>query len=233
MFTKTAEYYDALYHFKDYGAACSQLHRLIEQRSPGAKTLLDVACGTGKHLEHLQAYYQVAGLDLSSDLLAVARKRCPDVVLHQEDMTNFDLRTTFDVIVCLFSSIGYVQTVGNLRNAVACFGRHLNPGGLLVIEPWITPEKYWVDKLTANFVDQPNLKIAWMYTSQLRGLTSVFDIHYVVGTPAGVTSFTEDHVMGLWTDTEYQEAIEAAGVPVQYDAQGLFGRGMYYGVKSR
>ena len=231
MFTKTAEYYDALYHFKDYGAACNQLHQLIQQYNANAKTLLDVACGTGKHLEYLKNRYEATGLDLNPELLAVARKRCPEVNFHEGDMTNFRLETTFDVVVCLFSSIGYVQTVENLNKAVACFTQHLNPGGLLVIEPWITPEKYWVDKITANFVDQPNLKIAWMYTSQLKGLTSVFDINYLVGTPEGVSNFTEQHVMGLWTDAEYKNAIQQAGVKVNYDPKGLFGRGMYYGVK--
>lgn len=232
MFTKTAEYYDALYHFKNYEEACNGLHNLIQQHTPQAKSLLDVACGTGKHLEFLQSRYACAGLDLNPELLAVAHKRCPDVPLHQGDMTDFQLPNTFDVVVCLFSSIGYVQTLDNLRKAVTCFTRHLNPGGLLVIEPWITPEKYWVDRITANFVDQPNLKIAWMYTSQLRGLTSVFDINYLVGTAAGVSSFAESHVMGLWTDAEYRDAIESAGVVVRYDANGLFGRGMYYGTKA-
>ena len=88
-----------------------------------------------------------------------------------------------------------------------------------------------MDRITANFVDQPNLKIAWMYTSQLRGLTSVFDINYLVGTAAGISSFTESHIMGLWSDAEYRSAIENAGVAVHYDPDGLFGRGMYYGTK--
>ncbi|UOG77603.1 class I SAM-dependent methyltransferase (plasmid) [Hymenobacter tibetensis] len=232
MFTKTAEYYDALYQFKDYEQACNQLHLLIQQQAPQANNLLDVACGTGKHLEYLQHRYACTGLDLNSELLAVARTRCPNVPLQEADMTDFQLAETFDVVVCLFSSIGYVQTEENLRKAVTCLGQHLNSGGLLVIEPWITPENYWVDKLTVNFVDQPNLKIAWMYISQLRGLTSVFDINYLVGTPDGVSSFTESHVMGLWTDKQYREAIESVGVAVQYDTKGLFGRGMYYGIKA-
>ncbi|UOQ67736.1 class I SAM-dependent DNA methyltransferase [Hymenobacter volaticus] len=232
MFTKTAEYYDALYHFKDYGEACNSLHELIQQHVPHAKSLLDVACGTGKHLEYLQHHYSCSGLDLNPELLAVAHKRCPMVPLHQGDMSDFRLPSAFDVVVCLFSSIGYVQTLENLRKAVTCFTQHLNSGGLLVIEPWITPENYWVNRITANFVDQPNLKIAWMYTSQLRGRTSIFDINYLVGTKEGVNSFTESHVMGLWTDSEYRDIIETAGIKVQYDAQGLFGRGMYYGIKN-
>ncbi|GAB2459615.1 hypothetical protein GCM10011375_09550 [Hymenobacter qilianensis] len=231
MFTKTASYYDALYNFKDYSEASDHLHQLIQSYNPNAKTLLDVACGTGKHIEHLRNRYQVVGIDLNAELLEVAHTRCPDVPFYQKDMTDFDLSVTFDVVVCLFSSIAYVQTVDNLNKTVKCLAQHLNLGGLLVIEPWITPDQYVVGKITANFVDQPNLKIAWMYVSQLKDNTSVFNINYMVGTPEGVNNFSEEHIMGLWTDIDYRSAMEKASVEVNYDPKGLFGRGMYYGVK--
>src|SRR4030095_7263880 len=115
MFTKSAQFYDALYHFKDYAAAAEQLHALIQETCPGASTLLDVACGTGKHLEYLRAYYRVEGLDLNAQLLEVARKRCPGVLFHQGNMVDFNLDRSFDVVTCLFSSIGYVKTVDNFK----------------------------------------------------------------------------------------------------------------------
>jgi hypothetical protein len=37
------------------------------------------------------------------------------------------------VVACLFSSMGYVRT--NLDRTLACIARHLNPGGLVLIEP--------------------------------------------------------------------------------------------------
>lgn len=231
MFTKTAAYYDALYHFKDYQAASHRLVQLIEQYNPQTTSLLDVACGTGKHLAYLKEHFEAEGLDLDANLLEVARKRCPDVTFHQEDMTNFKLNASYDVVVCLFSSIAYARSLENLNHAIRCMANHLNPGGLLVVEPWIFPENYWVDRITANFVDQPDLKIAWMYKSQREALTSVLDIHYLVGTPDGVENFRERHVMGLWTDDEYKQAFLNVGITPIYDAKGLFGRGMYYGVK--
>ena len=72
MFTNSAHFYDAVYSFKDYGAESERIHALIEERSPGASTLLDVACGTGKHLEQLRAWYEVSGLDLDPQLLEIA-----------------------------------------------------------------------------------------------------------------------------------------------------------------
>ena len=135
MFDKSARLYDAIYSFKDYAAEAARVHELIQQRAPGATTLLDVACGTGKHLEHLRAHYDAEGLDLNADLLAIARERNPETKLHEVDMVDFDLDEQFDAVTCLFSSIGYVQTVERLDQAIATMARHLSARGVLVVEP--------------------------------------------------------------------------------------------------
>jgi SAM-dependent methyltransferase len=231
MFSKTAEYYDALYAFKNYQEACHKLDHHIRLIRPGAKTLLDVACGTGKHISYLQDHYEVHGLDINRDLLRIAGKRCPDVPFHAEDMSDFDLGLTFDVVICLFSSIGYVRTKENLRKSIQCMANHVASGGLLIVEPWFTPESFWPEHVVLNVYDQPGLKIAWMYAHEKKDNTSVLDIQYMVGTVKGIETFTEKHVLGLWTHQEYLDAFESAGIQVHYDEKGLFGRGMYTGEK--
>jgi SAM-dependent methyltransferase len=231
MFTKSAQYYDALYHFKDYAAASAKLRGLIQSHVPNATSLLDVGCGTGKHLEALRQWYEVSGLDINEDLLGIARSRCPDIEFRQGDMTDFDLDRRFDVVSCLFSSIAYVKTVENLNRAMSCMARHLNPGGMLVIEPGFTPQNYRAGKLAANFANLDDLKIAWMYTNDLEEGLSIFDIHYLVGTPQGVTSFRERHELGLFTEAEHESAFRHVGLRVHRDPEGLFSRGMYIGLK--
>lgn len=229
MFTRSARYYDALYDFKDYAAAAREIHAVIQRYNPRARTLLDVACGTGRHLEHLGAWYGVEGLDINSDLLAAARLRCPNVPFHHASMVDFSLPSRFDAITCLFSSIGYVRTVENLAATLASMKRHLVPGGVILIEPWFTPESYWTDTITANFVDEPATKIAWMYTSKVEDGLAVLDIHYLVGTPASVEHFTERHELGLFSHDQYCAAIEETGLTVVHDPTGPFGRGLYIG----
>src|SRR3990170_3440462 len=110
MFRKTARFYDAIYSWKDYRTEVDRLDRLIRDRNLTARTLLDVACGTGKHLELLRDGYEVEGLDLDPEMLAIARERLPGVTLHEGDMTSFDLGKRFDVVACLFSSVAYSRT---------------------------------------------------------------------------------------------------------------------------
>jgi SAM-dependent methyltransferase len=119
MFTRSAAFYDALYGAKDYAAEAERigvLHR-THGRIAGT-TLLDVACGTGGHLAFLKQQHAAEGLDLDPNLLAIARERHPELRFHQADMVGFDLGRTFDVVVCLFSAIGYVVTVERLHVAL-------------------------------------------------------------------------------------------------------------------
>jgi ubiquinone/menaquinone biosynthesis C-methylase UbiE len=67
MFSASAELYDLVYSgFKDYAAETAQLVALIRQAHPQARTVLDVACGTGEHARLLveQHGFEVDGLDL-------------------------------------------------------------------------------------------------------------------------------------------------------------------------
>ncbi|HYB90029.1 MAG TPA: methyltransferase domain-containing protein [Candidatus Binataceae bacterium] len=231
MFTRTAAFYDAIYSFKDYQAEAEKLLALIaDKRSAPARSLLDVACGTGLHLSYLRRHFDVEGLDLNDAMLDVARQRCPGVTFHHADMIAFDLGRKFDVVTCLFSAIGYATTVERLNQAVECMTRHLAPNGLLVIEPWLTPQDWRTGIIHALFVDRPELKIARLNHSRARGRLSVIDFHYLVGTPANIDYFTERHELGLFTREEYLESFRRAGLEVSHDAQGLMGRGLYFGL---
>ncbi len=141
MYTRSAVYYDAIYSFKNYKEEAEKLDKLIQQykRSPG-KSLLDVASETGGHVTFLKEHYQVEGLDINPRMLRIALQKNPDTNFHQGEMLTFDLKTRFDAIVCLFSSIGYARTRARLRKAVKNMAHHLNPGVVLIIEPWFAPK---------------------------------------------------------------------------------------------
>ena len=234
MFSQTAQYYDKIYGFKDYQAEARDVITLVQEHlRSGGHRLLDVACGTGKHVEHLKQHFAVEGLDISEELLALARERCPGVTFHLGDMVDFQLGKRFDVVTCLFSSIGYVRTVENLERSIACMARHLLPGGLLLVEPWFTPGAWRPGTVHALFIDEPELKIARVNTSFARGRLSYFDLHYLIGTPEGTEHAVERHELGLFEQDEMLAAFQAAGLDVRYDEEGLTGRGLYVGRTTR
>lgn len=234
MFSKSAQYYDEIYASidKDYSAEVTKAHKIIQMHKQSkGKRLLDVACGTGAHAGLLSKYYQVEGLDLDSNMLAIARKRHPKITFHQGDMANFDLGRQFDVIVCLFSSIGYVRTTSRLHKAVRTMARGLLPGGVLLIEPWFTPKQWKPGHTFTLCIDKPDLKIVRMSHGGQRGKVSVLEFQYLIGTPKGIEHHTEIHKLGLFTHKEYMDAFKATGLKITHDPKGLDGRGLYIGTK--
>ena len=234
LFEKSADYYDLIYDAvgKDYVREAKRIRRLIHlyKRSSG-NTLLDVACGTGRHLQFLKHYFRAEGLDLDPQLLKIAQNRNPDLLFHRENMLTFNLHKQFDVITCLFSAIGYMKTAPQLGRAIRNMGRHLKPGGVLIVEPWLTPTRYQPGRIDAVFVKQPKLKIVRMNRTSAQGNLSILDFHYLIGNPQGVKYAKEVHRFGLFTHKQYMKSFHAAGLKVHYGSRGLMGRGLYAGTK--
>src|SRR5689334_7488828 len=137
MFTESASFYDAIYAFKDYDAEAVKIAAAIRARAPGARTLLDVACGTGMHARRLagQHGFVVDGVDRDPVMVRLAQAAHPAGRFVEGDMTAFDLGRRYDAVTCLFGSIGYLRTIDRVRLALACFRRHLASGGVMVVEP--------------------------------------------------------------------------------------------------
>lgn len=230
MFEKSAAFYDALYSWKDYEGEVAKLRELIQRHSPRATALLDVACGTGRHLELLRRDYEVEGLDLDANLLEIARERNPGCTFYADDMVDFDLGRTYDVVICLFSSIGYVQTKEKLARATRTMAKHLSPGGVMAIEPWLTPAVFDEGHIGLLVVDEPELKITRMNSTRRSGDLSIIDFDYLVGSSGEVEHFTETHSLGLFTDEEHLDAMRRCGLEPQEGAD-LMGRGLHVATK--
>jgi len=231
-YEKSAWFYDAIYTWKDY---VKEIHYLLDVISQHKKTddntLLDVACGTGGHITHLLPRFACEGLDMDTGMLAVAREKFPTLTFHQADMTDFHLNKHYGVITCMFSSIGYVQTVDALNATIKNFADHLVRGGVVVVEPWFSlvlmKDKY----LSIDVVNEPDLKISRMNVTAIEGNVAVLSFHYLVGKDGAITHFTEQHRLAMFTDEEYLVAFREAGLDVIHDPQGVNGRGLFIGTK--
>lgn len=94
MFSSSAELYDLIYSgFKDYSAEAAQLAELIHREHPGARRLLDVACGTGEHARLLAEDYgfYVDGLDIEPAFAEIARRKLTSANVYEADMSAFAL----------------------------------------------------------------------------------------------------------------------------------------------
>lgn len=222
-----ADLYDLEYAFKDYAAECERICALVAERSPDARTLLDVACGTGGHLVHLRERFACEGVDLDPDLLAVARERLPDVLLHEADMRSFDLDRRFDVVTCLFSAIGFVGDLDGLARAADRLAAHVSDGGVLIVEPWVTPEAWIAGRPHALAAQNHRLALTRLTVSGREGRLAITDMHYVASDGSTVDEWRDRHEIALFTHDEMRAAFEATGLQVEHDPEGLIGRGLW------
>jgi SAM-dependent methyltransferase len=228
-----ADAYDALYErIKDYGAEAGQVARLVRTHVPAARTMLDVGCGTGNHLEFLDSTFAVEGLEASGPMAAAARRRLPGVTVHEGDMRSFDLGRRFDAVVCLFSAIGYMLTTDDLDLAVATMTAHLEPTGVLVVEPWYGPEQ-WLEleegEVGVNLVEPEGQILVRMVRCWSEGEISNMEMHYLRGSPEAIRHSVQHHRLRLSTDDDYRRAFARAGLGVERIEPGLSGRGLYVG----
>jgi len=235
VYGKSARIYDLLYvgsGIKDYPAESAELDRIIREANPTARTLLDVACGTGAHLVELRRWYSVQGVDLSPAMLAVARGRLPGVPLAEADMRTLDLGQSFDVVTCLFSSIGYITDPSEMRSAIAHIAAHVAPGGVLILDGWVRPD-HWREGIRPepDIAQDDEVLVVRLSVSRRAGNITELDMHHLVQTSGGIEYFVESHRLALTKTEDYVAAVEGAGLAARIIPDYMPGRDRIVGTR--
>jgi len=217
-----AKYYDQIYlKSNDYKIESEFVHNMIKRfKGISSKTLLDVGCGTGEHLKYLSQHFHCRGLDINKDMIDTARAKVPYVKFEVADMIDFKLPYRFDVITCLFSSIGYVQTFRNLVKTFRNFYDHLASDGLVLVEPWIFKNDFRKGNVSIDVCEDEKAKLVRMGTSKLTKSHWLIHFHYLIGINGEVKHTKEIHRMILSNYEDYIRAFNLAG----YDEVKFLGK---------
>jgi SAM-dependent methyltransferase len=145
-----ASIYDAMYAEKDYrrevDVIVDAFVRHADGTPPGGgvRTVLDLGCGTGNHALLLAARgYSVTGVDLSPQMLAIAREKADgaaaDICFVAGDVRYVDAHGPYDAALLMFAVLGYQHANADVRATFSNIRRHLRPGGLLIFDAWYGP----------------------------------------------------------------------------------------------
>jgi SAM-dependent methyltransferase len=112
----------------------------VARHCPTPGRLIDLGCGTGRlSLAFARRGYRVLGVDLSSEMLAVAREKAEAaglrVDLLRANLAGLDgvADGCFDYAACLFSTLGMVRGDAARRLVVGQASRVLRPEGVFVL----------------------------------------------------------------------------------------------------
>ncbi len=239
MLTSVKDAYEAIYTGRSYQHEMGLVDVVIDNRlgrpAPGKKLpprrVLEVGCGPGLRLAVLRQWrtkYEVEGLDRDPQMLALAARRNPGVPLHQADLRDFNLDVRYDAILCLFGVIGYMADVGEMTESLTRMRQHLAPKGVLLLEPWLTPDLARDRFLRSDTAERPGLEVMRMNFTRVVGNKSLLTVHYLIGDEYGVRHVEELRELSLFTGDEYRQALRDAGFgDVQLEAYGPQGRGLY------
>jgi len=235
IYKDLARYYDLIYSWKDYKKEAETIRRLIAKyKKSKGNDLLEVACGTGGHIQYLKDHFQAMGTDINNGMLGVARKKVKGVRFQQADMVTLALNQEFDAIICLFSSIGYLKTDAALKKTLRNFARHLKDGGVVIIEPWLTKGGYTKGHPHMATYGDDNTKIARLNVSNVRGDFSILDMHHLIAERnKGVKYFVDRHELRMVEARQILRFMREAGLRAKFIKDGFTaGRGLYIGVKT-
>lgn len=225
MFSEIASVYDLMKAHRDYASEAAVIRRLLLAEAPQASSLLEVACGTGSLLQELDEYERT-GMDLSVEMLEQARMKLGEAIaLHHGDMRHFSLpNRAYDVLVCVDGALGYVSE-DDLVGTIGTFADHMARGGILLLEPWYSPEDWLPGRIhVVHHQDGETtvIRVGYGYPN------GSIEFHNVVGTARGIRTFDERYEFTLHPHSAITAALRFAGFTnIRMEAARCFKRGLF------
>lgn len=162
VFKDYSRYYDLLYSDKDYYQEVEYIHQLIQKECPGASSILNLGCGTGKHdLLLAEKGYTIIAVDLSETMIQIAEVNSshPYIKYCVGDVRSFKSDQTFDVVLSLFHVVSYQTENIDLIHTFKTAKNHLKEGGAFIFDCWYGP---------GVLVDPPQHKFKEVENNELR-----------------------------------------------------------------
>ena len=188
VFNKYSEYYDLIYEDKNYKKEVKYIDELIQKLHPGAKTILDIGCGTGIHANLLASLgYKVLGVDFSEQMIQIANSKKLIEYKENHDLLEFktgdirkiDLHDKFDVVVSLFHVISYLNSNQDLNDGLNTIYKHLKPGGVAIFDFWHGPGVLTDPPATRlKIIENNSLKITRIAVPTIDVINNTVEVKY-------------------------------------------------------
>ena len=219
-FQKSAEFYSIIYQNKDYQSESEYLYALLKDKNLKTKgSLLDIGCGTGGYIPwHLKNNMEVTGLDISGEMLSIARFKFPDLEFFKGDLCLLEIPKKFDFAFMMFHVIDYQTTNEKLIFSFKNIAKHLAKGGILLFDFWHGPaiENDPPIKVEKEF-EKGKLKVVRKTTPSMdinKHLVNVCFDYSVFENGAPMATFQENHLLRYLFVDELTALLSQAGFEI-------------------
>lgn len=226
-----AKYYDLLYKDKDYNSEVEYVNKLIQQSNPNAKTILELGCGTGKHAElFCEKNYSVHGVDLSLDMLNIAKKRAKKSISNLEfthsSIQELDLNKQFDSVISLFHVMSYQNSNSELIKAFEVAKKHLKKDGVYIFDFWYGPAVLTdLPVVRVKRLENKDIEVTRVAEPKLKTQDNVVDVNYDIFIKNKKTNSIiekkELHKMRYFFDKELELICENIGFKILKKSEWL------------
>lgn len=214
MYQEFAEVYDVLTEDVDYDENLKYIEKIFERHLAFKPHLLaELACGTGSMTKRFsEKGYDVIGIDMAQDMLNVAREKCDgNVLLLNQDMTEFELFGTVDAIVCLLDSVNYVESKEKLLKMFKLVENYLEFGGVFVFD---INSAYKLRNILAEntFVRETEHVLSVWENEQDENCVHFYLNFFVENEDGTYNRFSEEHTEYIREADEIKNLLEQAGL---------------------
>ncbi|MBO4769933.1 MAG: methyltransferase domain-containing protein [Clostridia bacterium] len=212
-YTFLPTYYDRLNSEIDYEAWAKNISEVFDKNGIHREDLvLDLACGTGNMTVQLARLgYDMIGIDLSAEMLDVARRKDPGVLWINQDMRSFELYGTVKAAVCCLDSVNYLL---KSKDLACCFGlvhNYLEPGGIFIFD---VNTRYKFEKVYADnhyILEDDDIVCCWRNHYSARTGICDFDLTFFSGRGDSYLRTDEHQRERYWSDRTLKKVLSDAG----------------------
>jgi len=224
VFDRYGEYYDLIYHDKDYEKECDFLESVFKKYSSiPVKSIFDGGCGTGGHAIPLaRRGYKVVGLDASEVMIGKALEKGEKAGLEMDfrvaDLCSLDLDRKFDAAVSMFSVMSYITTNHDFAKVVGNMRRILKEGGLFIFDVWngFAVVRSFSEDRVKSIEDGSTRVVRWIH-AELDLFNHVCNRHHLLLVTEGdrvVDDVLETHILRYFFPQEITHYLEENGFQV-------------------
>ena len=211
-YRNSAQYYDMWNGWKNYGREVDSFCELAAKiLGHPLNSVLDLACGTGKHaVEFAQKGIKTTGVDLSEAMLAVANEKAQnrDLVINflPGDIADIQLQDQFDAAAVFFGGFMYLLTDEQVLRFLQHMDAMIVPEGFIYLELWNT-QGFRLEQTKGNYTygsvtREGDLKLIVLSTNNLEintGIDNLSDEYYVIQGERVIANFKELHQLRTYT----------------------------------